>query len=614
MNEAQPQSPLFPEFSPVSPEAWEARIRKDLREAPYDALNWPSPEGITVKPFYTRHDLPQPLAARPNDFPYVRTCHTRDNRWENVPTFSVRKDARPVIDRAVNALERGATGVHFHLKEPVDFDFEYLLQQQPAVRNAFLSFTFPVAPETYLEAYLQAARKLNVNLDELRGFIAFDPADDQLYKAPAFGSFIPMLELVKDAPGLYPITLNGHQFSNRGSLLHQEIALVLSSAICVLTSCQNHNIAPEKIMSRLQFTLTAGTNYFFEIAKLRALRLLWSAIVSSYGVPAEVATRLRVHVATSRWFQTVFDPHVNLLRSTTEAMSAILGGCDSLSIAPYDSLYKPADDFSERIARNISVILKEEAYLDKAIDPAAGAYYLETLTKQLAEKAWAFFQEIEGHGGFVRALETGFISGEITKAAELQYKALTNREQILVGTNKFPNQQEKLDFDPEHLMQNKYFDTRRAAYSFEVMRLASELHFRKKKKKARAIIAVIGTKISEHIHATFAREFFDCANFETMIYQFETLQDAINGLENDKAKVIVLSGSEADYQQFDKTFTDRIRSHDHQPVLIMAATPVNMEDEMVAKGFDQFIFHGCDIHSIINCIQKKVLVEDEPLD
>ena len=123
MNEAQPQTPLFTDFGPVSPEAWEARIRKDLRDAPYEALNWQTNEGFTVKPFYTSHDLPENMAAKPADFPYVRTTRTRDNCWDNVQTFYVRKDANLVIDKAVKALERGATGIHFYLKEPVDFDF-----------------------------------------------------------------------------------------------------------------------------------------------------------------------------------------------------------------------------------------------------------------------------------------------------------------------------------------------------------------------------------------------------------------------------------------------------------------------------------------------------------
>ncbi len=613
MSKAPSESPLFTEFNALSPQAWDERIRKDLRDAPYDSLLWKTSEGFTVKPFYTRHDLPQNRAARPDDFPYVRTSKNRDNCWENVQVFYVRKDANPFIEEAAQALAKGATGVHFFLKEPVDFDFEYLLSQ-PNTRGAYICFTFPVSPEIYLRDYLNAARKLNFNLDLLRGFIHFEPIDDQPYKAPPCGSFTQMLELVTDVPGLYPVTINGQQFSNRGSLLSQEVGLVLSAAICAITAAENEGIPAEKVISRMQFQLTAGTNYFFEIAKLRAIRLLWSAVVNNYGIAGELASRLKIHVSTSRWYHTVFDPHVNLLRGTTEAMSAILGGCDSLSVAPFDKLYKAPDEFSARVARNISVILKEEAYLDKAIDPAAGSFYLENLTKELAEKSWEFFQQLEQQGGFNKALENGFIAVEIGKATEQQYRALMNREQILVGTNKFPNQNEKVDFDPEQLMQNKNFDTKRAAYSFEVMRLASELHFRKKKKKARAIIAVIGTKINEHIHATFAKEFFDCANFDTMIYQFATLQDAVNGLENDKAKVVVLSGSEEDYHRFDKELTDRIRNHDHKPVLIMAASPVNMEEEMIEKGFDQFIFHGCDINSIINCIQKKVLVEEVPLD
>src|SRR5690606_17542318 len=332
------------------------------------------------------------------------------------------------------------------------------------------------------------------------------------------------------------------------------------------------------------------------------LRLLWSALVNSYGLPGEVASRLRIHVSTSRWHQTVFDPHVNLLRATTQAMSAVSGGCDSLCVAPFDQLYKTPDDFSERIARNIPVILKEEAYLDKAIDPAAGSYYVENLTREMAEKAWEFFQVLETRGGFKKALETGFVSSEIKKTSEQRFRALINREQILVGTNKYPNTGEKIDFDAERLMQSKYFDVHRAAYPFEVMRLASELHFQKKQKKARALIAVIGTKINEHIHATFAKEFFDCANFDTHVYHFEAVEDAVETLQKNEAKVVVLSGSEEQYAQFNQEHTSRLRNNAEKPVLILAATPQHMENELMEKGFDQYIFQGCDMDSIVSCI------------
>ena len=613
MNEATSETPLFTEFTPVNAETWEARIRKDLRDAPYDSLLWHTDEGITVKPFYTRQDLPENLAAKPDDFPFVRTSKDRNNTWDNVQTIYVRRESQPFIDKAATALERGATGIHFILKEPINFDFGCLFSK-PVMRGAFISFTFPLTPETYLNQYLDAARKNNIDLNSLCGFINCEPIDEEGFSLPPYACIPPMLELVKDAPNLYPILISGQQCSNRGCLLTQEIALVLSSAVSVIDYCEKHNLAPKKAISRMQFHVTAGTNYFFEIAKLRALRLLWSAIVNSYGLAGELASRLRIHVSTSRWFHTVFDPHVNLLRGTTEAMSAVLGGCDSLSIAPFDKLYKTPDDFSERIARNISVILKEESYLDKAIDPAAGSYYLENLTKALAEKAWEYFQLLEEKGGFKKALESEFIASEIKKITEQKFKALTNREQILVGTNKYPNQNEKIDFDPERLMQSKYFDTSRAAYPFEIMRLASEMHFHKKKKKARALIAVIGTKLHEHMHASFAKEFFDCANFETHVHHFESVADAAEALQNSDSKVVVLSGSEEQYQHFNAEFAARIKNRAQRPVLILAATPQHMENEMTDKGFDQFIFQGCDIGTLVECVQKKVLLEDEPLD
>lgn len=613
MSEANAKTPLFPEFEPVSAEAWEARIRKDLRDAPYQSLFWETEDGLTVKPFYTEADLPENRTQKPDDFPYLRTAKSRDNCWENIQTIYVRKDSRPFIEKAAQALQRGADGIHFVLRESVDFDFNYLLSQ-PRVLSAHISFTFPVSPETYLREYLQAARALNIDLNLLKGFIQFEPIDDQPYGFPAYADIPKMLELTKEAPNLYAVTISGHQFSNRGASISQEIAIALSAAVSVLDCAEKVGVSPEKVIGHVQLHLTAGTNYFFEIAKLRAVRLLWSALVNSYGLAGELASRLRVHTSTSRWYQTVFDPHVNLLRATTEAMSAVLGGSDSVSVAPFDSIYKTPDDFSERIARNIPVILKEESYLDKAIDPAAGSYYLETLTKELAESAWKIFQTLESKGGFRKAVENGYIAAEIKKVTEDKFKSYTNREQILLGTNKYPNLQEKVDFDPEQLMQSKYFDTNRAAYPFEIMRLASELHFRKKKKKARAVIAVIGTKIAEHLHATFAKEFFNCANFETHVFHFETIEDALNALENDAAKVVVLSGSEEQYAYFDQTLATRIKNHAHKPVLILAATPQHMEEEMMSKGFDQFIFQGCNMDSIISCIQQKMVHEEEPLD
>ncbi|HSI91761.1 MAG TPA: methylmalonyl-CoA mutase family protein [Adhaeribacter sp.] len=613
MNEATSKTPLFTAFEPVSAQAWEERIRKDLRDTPYQSLFWETGEGITVKPFYTRQDLPRNRAAKPDDFPYVRSTKTRENCWDNVQTIYVRKDSRPHIEKAARALQRGADGIHFVLKEPIDFDFEYLLGQQGAVGSG-ISFTFPAAPETYLQQYLDTARKMGIDLSLLRGFIQFDAVDNEPFDFPPYAVYPQMLELIKESPGLYPVTITAYQFSDRGASLGQEIGFALSAAVSILDHAAENGISPEKMIGHLQLHLGAGTNYFFEIAKLRAIRLLWSALVNSYGLAEELASRLRIHVSTSRWHQTVFDPHVNLLRATTSAMSAVLGGCDSLSVAPFDKVYKTPDDLSERIARNIPVILKEEAYLAQAVDPAAGSYYLETLTKELAEKGWEVFREVEEKGGFRKTLESGYLACKVKETSDLKFKDLMNRESILVGTNKFPNQHEKVDFDPEHLMQSRYFDTSRAAYPFEVMRLASEMHFRKKKKKARAVIAVIGTRINEHIHASFAREFFDCANFETQVLHFENVKEASAALENDTAKAVVLSGSEEQYVHFDQELATRMKNHQHQPILILAASPQQMQNEMIEKGFDQFIYQGCNMDSIISCIQQKVLQEDEPLD
>ena len=240
------------------------------------------------------------------------------------------------------------------------------------------------------------------------------------------------------------IRVNVSNFTNAGSDIVKELAFGLSMGNEYMSQLTQRGISSDFAASKICFTFGTGSNYFFEIAKLRAARLLWSMIVSAYGHGKDESLVMQIHCITSRWNKTIYDPYVNLLRTQTEAMSAILGGADSVTVEPFDMVFRKPDEFSERIARNQQLLLKEEAYFDKTADPAGGSWYIESLTYKIAENAWKLFVEIEDQGGFLASLESGKIQKLIEESAEIRKSDVAGKKEILLGTNHYPDFNEKI--------------------------------------------------------------------------------------------------------------------------------------------------------------------------
>lgn len=608
-DEQQNPQPLFTEFSPASKADWEQKARKDLRDTPLESLTWLTYEGIDIKPYYAKEDIADlPFTSqKPGDFPFLRGDKTGSNSWLNVQQVEARGNGKHAIDKALDALQRGADGIYFVVHQQELFDLAYLVRQIDLSKYS-VSYAVKEQPDCFLQRLYAELERCNVSPLNLRGFLNFDPISVQSKIDPEESrDIIKILDLTKDSPNFYGITVNGTSFSSTGASITQEIAYTLSAAVAYADRLTTAGQPLESVLRNMQFVMASGTNYFFEIAKLRALRLLWAAVVEAYKAEPALAASMRIHSTTSSWYQTTLDPYVNMLRTTTEAMSAVIAGCDSLTVTPFDSTFKESDEFSERIARNVSIILKEEAYLDKAIDPAAGSYYLESLTAALAQKAWGLFQEVESMGGFEKAYEDGFILGAITEVSRRKFRNIATGREVLVGTNKYPNPKESLSFDPEELIQSATFDTTRAAYPTEVMRMATELHLRKRQRRPKAIVAVIGSSEKRQVNASFAQEFFSCAGFETTQEHFDTVQEASDKLSSTAAEVVVVSSPEEAYI---REFGPRIRNHHAKPTLILAQDPQHMKDEMLANGYNEFIFEGCDMSTILQLVQQR-LAQDE---
>ncbi|MGV3505160.1 MAG: methylmalonyl-CoA mutase family protein [Adhaeribacter sp.] len=599
---------LFTDFKSLSPQEWEEKIRQDLQGRDLSGLYSSTPEGITLRPFYTQADLPPQASNQspPGSFPFIRGHKTTANTWHYLETLRAEGDGRAAIDRARQALEGGADGIHFLLTDPGAFDLAYLMQHLDPGRVP-LAYTLPEAGPAFLPRLYQELQSRQLSPHSLKGFVLLQP--DAGIACAGTSQLEEITAQTREVADFYGLTVNGAQFGDHGATAVQEIAFSLSLAVHYLRQLSDRGLPLDTLLRNLQATMSTGTHFFLEIAKLRALRWLWAGIVRSFGQAPELAGFLRVHALGSSWLHTTFDPHSNILRATTEAMSAIMGGCDSLSLKPFDALVQADNPFSARIARNIPLILKHEAYLDQVLDPAAGSYYAESLTAGLAEKAWELFQQTEALGGFAPALASGFIREQLQQAAQTQFQDIAAGRQVLVGTNKYAEPGEKPAYDAEALLQSRDFDTRRASYPFEVMRLAALLHFQKKNARPKALIALVGQDLQEHIHAAFAREFFACGGFDTEMLSFSSVETALEKLLFTDCRILVFASQQKDYARFSSRFQETLRAHKNRPVLILAAPPEEMKQELQDNGFDAYLFQHCDVTEIASRIQEKLLHE-----
>jgi methylmalonyl-CoA mutase len=294
----------------------------------------------------------------------------------------------------------------------------------------------------------------------------------------------------------------------------------------------------DDVAKTIKFNFGIGNNYFMEIAKLRAARLLWAQIVKAYNPANDCAAKLIAHCETSRFNKTIYDPHVNMLRTQTEAMSAALGGAHSITVLPFNVIYEEPTKLSERVARNQQILLKEESYLDKVSDPAAGSYYIENLTASIVEQAWKQFLIIQEKGGFIAAFREGFIQKEITEMAAKRDLNIALRRENLLGTNQFPNFNEKITaefdgslFEPIDLTEEdaevETLKPYRAAQAFEALRYTTDV-YSKTNKRPVVFMLTIGNLTFRKARAQFSSNFFAVAGFTVIDNNgFDTVEEGI---------------------------------------------------------------------------------------
>jgi methylmalonyl-CoA mutase len=450
---------LFNEFEPISSKQWKQQIQYELKGADYnETLVWKSPEDIQVRPFYHYDDATTtPVVTRATAFKIAQ------------PIFVY--DVDKSIARAIDSIERGAESIIFSI-ENEQTDVEKLLQNiaihpvEIQFNLAFLSIDFV----TRIEKITQNLKgNVYCNLDPI-GHLAregnwFTTADkDNFETLEKLSNTITKSHLISIDMGLY---------QNAGATMVQQLAYGLAHATEYLNAIPN-------ITKPISFQVAVGSNYFFEIAKLRALRMLFATVAKEFNHHLDC----QITVTPTKRNKTIYDYNVNMLRTTSECMSAIFGGANTVYNLPYDALYHKDNEFGDRIARNQLLILKNESYFDKVDNPAAGSYYIESLTQQLAEKALTLFKDLEANGGFLKQLKEGTIKRKIQESADNEQKAFDEGKEILLGSNKYPNKNDKMKQELElfpfvKIKPRKTLITpiieKRLAESYEQERLSTEV-------------------------------------------------------------------------------------------------------------------------------------------
>lgn len=632
---ADKKEKLFSDFAPVTTEQWMEKVTADLKGADFEKkLVWKTNEGFKVKPFYRLEDLEglKTTDSLPGEFPYLRGTKKNNNEW------LVRQDIRVESPQEANAkaldiLNKGVDSLSFHVKAK-ELNAEYIETLLDGIQAECVELNFSTCQGHVVElaellvAYFQ---KKDYDVKKLKGSINYDFFNKMLTKGKEKGDMVQtakaLIEAIQPLPFYRVINVNALTLSNAGARIYQELGYALSWGNEYMHQLTEAGIPAAVVAKKIKFNFGISSNYFLEIAKFRAARMLWANIVSAYepkclrdcdnkGENGECrcAAKMAIHAETTSFNLTMFDAYVNLLRTQTEAMSATLGGVDSLTVSPFDKVYETPDEFSERLARNQQLLLKEESHFDKVVDPAAGSYYIENLTASIVKQAWELFLCLEKDGGFYEALKKGLVQSVVNATNEERRKAVAQRREILLGTNQYPNFNEKAD--GKHPLEEKCccggngahtcekdVDTlifNRAASEFEALRLETEASG----KRPKAFMLTIGNLAMRQARAQYSCNFLACAGYEVIDnLGFDTVEAGVEAAMEAKADIVVLCSSDEEYAEY---AVPAFKALNGRAMFIVAGNPA-CADELKAAGIENFIHVRVNVLETLKEYNAKLL-------
>lgn len=631
---ADSKEKLFSDFPPVSTQEWMEKISVDLKGADYEKkLVWKTNEGFKVKPFYRKEDLEnlKSTEALPGEYPYLRSINKKDNTWLVRQDIQA-DDAAAANAKALDILNKGIDSLGFNIpSQNVSEEFIEKLLEGICCECVELNFSTcqrkTLALVQILTSYFQ---KKGYDPKQIKGSVNFDPISRMLLKGKDLSKVLDFAKQLVEATVAFPhfrcIAVNSILLNNAGAYIFQELGCALAWGNQYLNLLTEAGVPAALAAKKIKFNFGISSNYFMEIAKFRAARMLWANIVNAYkpvcprtdcqNTAADgtclCACKMVAHAETSSFNQTLFDAHVNLLRTQTEAMSAALAGVNSITVTPFDATYETPNDFSERIARNQQLLLKEESHLNKVVDPAAGSYYIENLTDSIAQEAWKLFLQIEDEGGMLKEVLNGKVQESVNASGKARHEAVSKRKEILLGTNQYPNFNELAGekaalqqtcscngHEEETESEFTKLNLDRAASEFETLRIATE----KSGKRPVAFMLTIGNLAMRQARAQFSCNFLACAGYKVIDnLGFASVEEGIEAAMQAKADIVVLCSSDDEYATYAIPAYQQLAG---KAMFIVAGAPACM-DELKAAGIENFIHVRCNVLDTLKDYNEKL--------
>ena len=619
---ADSKEKLFSDFPSVSTQEWMDKITADLKGADYEKkLVWKTNEGFKVKPFYRQEDLEglKTTEGLPGQFPYIRGNKKDDNTWFIRQDITV-EDPAEANAKALDILNKGVDSLGFKVKAS-QLNIEYIRTLLKDICCECVELNFRTCQRhtqqlaELLDTYF---KEKGYDPEKLYGSVNFDPVSKMLQKgkdtSPIISQAKGLVETLAGYPHFLCIAVNSVMLNNSGAYIYQELGYALAWGNEYLNRLVEAGVSVDLAAKKIRFNFGISSNYFMEIAKFRAARMLWADIVKAYNPACDCACKMTAHAETSSFNLTLFDAHVNLLRTQTETMSAAIAGVNSITVTPFDKTYETPNEFSERIARNQQLLLKEESHMNRIVDPAGGSYYIENLTVAIAQQAWNLFLQVEDEGGMVKAVQAGSVQATINASNKARHEAVSKRKEILLGTNQYPNFNElagdKVPADKEqkcgcgggHHEEEASLAklvTDRAASEFEALRLQTE----HSGKRPKAFMLTIGNLAMRQARAQFSCNFLACAGYQVIDnLGFNTVEEGIDAAMKAQADIVVICSSDDEYAEY---AIPAFKALNGRAMFIVAGAPACMDD-LKAAGIENFIHVRCNVLETLKEYNEKL--------
>ncbi len=592
------QERLFAEFPEVSTATWEEVINKDLKGADYARkLVWRTAEGFNVRPYYRAEDLAgiEFLGSKAGEFPFVRGIGKK-NSWRVHQTIEV-KCVNQAAAEAQEILKKGVDSLGFCLSEALTAESLETLLAGIDLTQTEVVFNGKCLAKT-ANLLLDKLDAMDIDKKHVRVSFGIDPIVKDLSLggayccggdgAECFETVAALIARSAEYKHMRIFTVNAENFGNSGATIVEELSFALAAGHDYLVKFTEMGLPIESVARKIRFSLSVSANYFMEIAKIRAARLLWANIAMAYSPSGTCPCKMYIHAVTSKWNQTAYDPYVNMLRGTTEAMSAAIAGVQSLEVLPFNASFETPDEFSKRIARNAELLLKHESHFDQVVDPAGGSYYIENLTQSISTEAWTKFTAIEEMGGYVAAFNSGYVVETVKASAAAKDKNIATRREILLGANQYPNFTEVAAADmcscavTRDCSDENRLTPYRGAMAFEAMRLGVD----RSSKEPQAFMLTCGNLSMARARSQFACNFFACAGIRVVDNTyFASVEEGVAAAKSAGAEIVVICSSDDDYATLAPKAKELLGD---DAILVVAGAP-SCSAELEAQGISNFI-------------------------